>query len=71
MGAFKDKKNALKIADRLKVIFSYVNVKRHVDEDRRTLYRVHVSKSKTLTQAGTVEKRLENMGFTGAFIVRI
>jgi len=71
VGAFKDKKNASKIADRLKVIFSYVTIKRHVDENRRTLYRVHVSKSKTLTQAGTVEKRLEDMGFTEAFIVRI
>lgn len=71
VGAFKDKKNALKIADRLKIIFSYVSIKKDVDENRRTLYRVHVSKSKTLTQAGTVEKRLEDMGFTGAFIVRI
>lgn len=71
VGAFKDKKNALKIADRLKVIYSYVTVKRHVDENRMTLYRVHVSKSNTLNQAGTVEKRLEDMGFTGAFIVRI
>ena len=71
VGAFKDKRNALKIADRLKVIFRYVTIKRHVDENQRTLYRVHVSKSKTLTQAGTVEKRLEDMGFTEAFIVRI
>jgi len=71
VGAFKDKRNALRIADRLKVIFSYVTIKRHVDENRKALYRVHVSKSKTLTQAGTVEKRLEDMGFTGAFIVRI
>jgi len=71
VGAFKDKKNAIEIADRLKVIFSYVAVKRHIDENSRTFYRVHVSKSKTLTQAGAVEKRLEDMGFTGAFIVRI
>lgn len=71
VGAFKDKKNALKIADRLKVIFSYVTVKTYVDKNRETLYRVHVSKSKTLNQAGTVEKRLEDMGFTEAFIVRI
>lgn len=71
VGAFKDKKNALKIADRLKVIFSYVTIKRHVDVNKKTLYRVHVSKSKTLNQAGTIEKRLEDMGFTGAFIVRI
>ncbi len=71
IGAFKDKENALKIADRLKVLFDYVNITKYVDKNRKTFFRIHVSKSKTLTQAGTVEKRLEDMGFTGAFIVRI
>jgi rare lipoprotein A len=71
VGAFEDKENALKLADRLRVIFDYVNVATYMDENRRTLYRVHVSKSETLTQAGHIEKRLEDMGFDKAFIVRI
>jgi len=71
VGAFQEKHNALRLADRLKVIFDYVKVNTYVDENRGTLYRVYVSKSETLTQAGDIEKRLEDMGFTGAFIVRI
>jgi rare lipoprotein A len=71
VGAFEDKENALRLADRLKVIFNYVHVAVYVDEDRRTLYKVHVSRSETLTKAGEMEKRLEDMGFTEAFIVRI
>ena len=71
VGAFEDKKNALELADRLKVIFDYVHTALYVDEDRKTLYKVHVSRSKTLTKAGHIEKTLEDMGFTEAFIVRI
>ena len=69
VGAFKDKKNALKLADRLKVIFNYVEVPVYEDEDKGTLYRVRVSKSKTLAEAGKIEKRLEGMGFEEAFVV--
>jgi len=71
VGAFKDKENASRLADRLKVLFDYINIERYVDKDNRALFRVHVSKSKTLSQAGKIEKRLEDMGFTEAFIVRI
>ena len=71
IGAFQNKGSALSLAGRLKVIFDYVIVREYVDESGSTLYRVRVSKSKTLTQAGEVEKKLEDMGFTGAFIVRI
>jgi rare lipoprotein A len=71
VGAFQDKKNAEKIAERLKVIFSFVQVTTYVDDQRRTLHRVHASKSKTLTQAEKIEKKLEEMGFKSAFIVRI
>ena len=71
VGAFEDKKNALELADHLKVIFDYVHIAMYVDEDRKTLYKVHVSRSKTLTKAGHIEKTLEDMGFTEAFIVRI
>ena len=71
VGAFKNKDNALRLADRLKVIFSYVDTAAYEDRDKGMLYRVRVSKSKTLNQAGVIEKKLEDMGFKQAFIVRI
>jgi rare lipoprotein A len=72
VGAFQNKNNALKLADRLKVIFDYVDVSVHDARDSEgTLYKVRVSKSKTLTKAGEIEKRLEAMGFDKAFIVSL
>lgn len=71
VGAFEDRENALSVAERLQVIFDYVNIALHLNKDRKTLYKVQVSRSKTLTQAGKIEKKLEEMGFTEAFIVRI
>ncbi|MGD2127148.1 MAG: septal ring lytic transglycosylase RlpA family protein [Desulfobacteraceae bacterium] len=71
VAAFESKRNALRLAQRLKVIYQYVNVSVYVDEEKKTLYRVHVSKSNTLSDAGEIEKSLEDMGFMDAFIVRI
>ena len=71
VGAFQDKNNAEKIAERLRVIFKYVRVTIHIDDNRKPLHRVHASKSKTMSQAEKIEKRLEAMGFKAAFIVRI
>ncbi|MBW1766788.1 MAG: septal ring lytic transglycosylase RlpA family protein [Deltaproteobacteria bacterium] len=71
VGAFQDSRNALRLADYLKVVFDYVNITMYVDENRRTLHRLHISKSKTLVEAKLIEKRLEDMGFTGAFIVSL
>lgn len=71
VGAFENKSNAVQLANRLKVIYDYVNVTVYVDGKDRTFHRVHVSKSKTLSEAGNIEKRLVSMGFTDTFIVRI
>lgn len=71
VGAFKSKENATRLADRLRVIFDNVEVAIYHDRDHGTMYRVWVSKSKTLTQAGEIEKKLEGMGFEGAFIVSL
>jgi rare lipoprotein A len=71
VGAFQDRDNAIKLATRLKVIFDYVTIVKYLDGDGGTLYRVWVSRSETLTKAGKIEKKLEDMGFTKAFIVRI
>ena len=72
VGAFKNKDNALRLAHRLKVIFDYVDVSVHDARDGPgTLYKVRVSKSKTLTKAGEIERKLEAMGFDKAFIVSL
>jgi rare lipoprotein A len=71
VGAFKEKRNALALAKRLRVLFEYVDVSVVTSAGRMPLYRVRVSKSKTLPQAAQVEKKLENMGFEGAFVVSL
>ena len=71
IGAFQDEKNANQLADRLRVIFEYVNVVKYADANNRIFYRVWVSKTGTLQDAGDMEKRLENMGFIDAFVVRM
>jgi len=70
VGAFKDRNNALRLAERLKVIFDYVDVTAY-DEGRGPIHRVRVSKSDTLTKAGEVERKLEDMGFEEAFVVSL
>ena len=71
IGAFSDKNNALEVADRLGRIFDYIHVAIQRGNGVRALYKVHVSKSETLNKAAQVEKRLQEMGFTEAFVVRI
>ncbi len=69
VGAFKMRENALQLADRLRVVFDYVDVKLCNDAEAETLYRVRVSKSDTLVKAGKIETKLGDMGFKGVFIV--
>jgi rare lipoprotein A len=72
VGAFKNKDNALRLADRLKVIFDYVDVSVHdARGGQGILYKVRVSKSKTLNKAGEIERKLEAMGFDKAFVVSL
>ena len=71
IGAFLNHKSAEDLARRLGVIYKHVNVTAFVDERQRTLHRVRVSKSRSLKEANQIEKKLEEMGFTGAFVVRI
>jgi rare lipoprotein A len=71
VGAFKDRNNALQLAERLKVIFDYVNILKFADENNTALFRLHVSKSDTQAEAREIEKRLEDWGLKEAFIVRI
>lgn len=71
VGAFLDRNNAMELAGRLGVIFDHVQVTVYVDELERTLHRVRVSKTQSLDDAARMEKKLEEMGFVGAFIVRL
>jgi len=71
VGAFLSRENASDLANRLKVIYDYVTVTVYVDELARKLHRVRVSRSDSLQAAGKIEKALEGMGFTGAFVVRM
>ncbi len=71
VGAFLNKKNAIKLAEKLKIIFPYVKINKFTDKNNRTLYRVHVSRSHTLEDAGKMKKKLRELGFEEAFIVRL
>jgi rare lipoprotein A len=71
VGAFRERARALGVADRLKVLFDYVDVAIHEGAGKEAYYRVRVSKSKSATQAGEVERQLKEMGFTGAFVVSL
>ncbi len=70
VGAFNSKENAIRLSNRLKVLFDYVDVEVVEDKEKEVVYRVRASKSKTLAQADKIEKKLESMGFEQAFIVR-
>ena len=71
IGAFESLSNALNLADRFRNLFNYVHVVVYEDGGKRVFYRVHVSKTETLADAETMEKKLEDMGFPDAFIIRM
>ena len=71
VGAFQNRENAIRLGNRLKASYDYVDVITCSDEEGRNWYRVHVSKSGTLQNAMEVEKKLEGIGFADAFILRI
>lgn len=71
VGAFTDKNNALVLAEQLRPNFDYVNIMEYSDKENRIFFRVHVSKSTTLARAEESKKRLENIGFSEAFVLRL
>jgi len=71
VGAFQNKDNAMRLAERLKVIFDHVAITTYVLVDGTVLYRVRVSLSEDLNETDQVVKRLEYMGFSEAFIVAL
>lgn len=71
VGAFRERENALRLAKRLKVLFHYVHITVLKTPEGIPLYRLRVSRSTTLKQAGEIEKKLEDMGLEEAFIVSL
>ena len=71
IGAFSDRANAQRLADRLRVLYEYVNISEYTDDNNNIFYRLHVSKTHNLNSAIKAEKKLEDMGFIEAFIVRL
>jgi rare lipoprotein A len=71
IGAFRQKENALRLARRLKAIYDYVRIEVYEPPDGSALYRLRVSRSKTLQKATEIEKKLESLGFEEAFIVSL
>ncbi len=71
VGAFSQRSVALSIANRLRPLFHYVEIVPTWHKEGGHLYRVRVSRSKTLEEASEVERRLKRMGFEEAFIVNL
>ncbi len=71
VAAFLERQKALTLADRLRALFDYVEVAPAWHRRKGWLYRVRVTRSKSLKQAGQIEKRLKEMGFKNAFIVSL
>jgi rare lipoprotein A len=71
VGAFEERNNALRLADKLRGLYPSVNVSAGTDGRNRTLHRVQVSIAKTLDEARLLEMRLEIAGYPDAFVVRV
>ncbi len=71
VGAFRNKKNALRLVDRLSVIFKHVEI--HVGTDRfaNPVYRVVVSGARSIGKASLIEKKLREIGFKDTFIIAL
>jgi rare lipoprotein A len=71
VGAFENKENALRLVDRLRVIFRYVTITTYVSPQEKTLFRVRVSLSNNLTGANKMVDKLKYLGFSKTFIVAL
>lgn len=71
VGAFSDISNAEKLAARLKVVFSPIEISPYVSSDGSKLYRVWVGKVKNLEEAKKLEKQLGEIGFERGFIIAV
>ncbi len=71
VGAFEIEGNARRLAKRLRVIFDDVTVTTYRPYSGKTLYRVRVTTSKDLREAGQIVKKLKYLGFSDTFVVAL
>jgi rare lipoprotein A len=71
VGAFQNRDNAMRLAERLRIIFDPVTITTYIPVAGTILYRVRVSVSEDLNKTAQVVKKLEYLGFSEAFIVAL
>ncbi len=71
VGAFEAEENAMRLAERLRVLFDYVTITTYVPGNGTIFYRVRVSLSEDLNKTNRVVDKLEYLGFSQAFIVAL
>jgi rare lipoprotein A len=71
VGAFRSEENAMRLAERLKVLFDYVTITTYVPCNGTVFFRVRVFLSEDLNEIKQVVNRLEDLGFSQAFIVAL
>ena len=69
VAAFRDKKNALRLVDRLSVIFNNVEIRVNTNRYAIPIYRVIVTGANSLFKANIIEKKLKEIGFKDAFVI--
>ena len=71
VGAFTTEDNAMRLAERLRVLFDHVTITTHVPLNGTIFYRVRVSLSEDLNETNQVVEKLEYLGFSQAIIVAL
>jgi rare lipoprotein A len=71
VAAFTVEENALRLAERLRVLFDHVTITTYLPRDGTIFYRVRVSLSEDLNEVNHVVEKLEYLGFPQAFIVAL
>lgn len=71
VGAFEAEENAMRLAERLRVLFDHVTITTCVPGNGTIFYRVRVSLSEDLNEINQVVEKLEYLGFSQTFIVAL
>jgi len=69
VGAFEVEDNAMRLAERLRVLFDHVTVTTYVPSTGTVFYRVRVSLCEDLNEVNQTVDKLEYLGFSQTFIV--
>jgi len=71
VGAFEVEDNAMRLAERLKVLFDHVTVSTYLPSTGTLFYRVRVSLCEDLNEVNQLIDKLEYLGFSQTFIVAL